>query len=85
MSCNLQIEQTEPTDNLDSDVSPVSRFRRFQGRLWVPIAGTYTFKLSANTQARLFVGSNNIINSTGNSIWLSVNNKPAHFLFGCTS
>ena len=38
---------------------------RYHGQLWVPLAGTYTFKLYATAKAALFVGSDNILNSTG--------------------
>lgn len=38
---------------------------RYHGQLWVPIAGTYTFKLYADSSARLFVGTQNILNATG--------------------
>lgn len=38
---------------------------RYHGQLWVPIAGTYSFKLYADTSARLFVGTENILNATG--------------------
>ena len=38
---------------------------RYHGQLWVPIAGTYSFKLYADMTTRLFVGTANILNSTG--------------------
>lgn len=38
---------------------------RYNGQLWIPLPGTYTFKLSATNNAALFVGNNKILNSTG--------------------
>ncbi|KAL3150819.1 hypothetical protein ABBQ32_000578 [Trebouxia sp. C0010 RCD-2024] len=37
---------------------------RYNGQLWIPLPGTYTFKLSAANNAALFVGNNKILNST---------------------
>ncbi|KAL3137619.1 hypothetical protein ABBQ38_004896 [Trebouxia sp. C0009 RCD-2024] len=37
---------------------------RYNGQLWIPLPGTYTFKLSATNNAALFVGNDKILNST---------------------
>lgn len=38
---------------------------RYHGQLWVPLAGKYTFKLSSVQSSSLYLGSQNILNCSG--------------------
>lgn len=38
---------------------------RFHGQLWIPLPGTYTFKLQATRAASLFIGNDRVLNSSG--------------------
>ncbi|KAA6423156.1 MAG: hypothetical protein FRX49_07143 [Trebouxia sp. A1-2] len=51
---------------------------RYHGQLWVPIAGTYTFKLYADTSARLFVGTQNILNATANAANVAISQSVSY-------
>ncbi|KAL0033712.1 hypothetical protein WJX77_002073 [Trebouxia sp. C0004] len=51
---------------------------RYHGQLWVPIAGTYTFKLYADTTARLFVGTQNILNATANAANVAISQSVSY-------